>query len=195
MLAKRTFRIVLVDPANHIGLGIRQSARFSKEVAYDGNVVTVEIDNENLVAEDVPAVKGIRATPATVKLFMGHSTTLAVRATYDDGSSQFVTLDAVCESSDSEVAEVRDGIVYAKKKEGKTDISITYTDAFGTDHTATVAVEASVPANIYTWKAADWYRNRVSDRLGAADIKCHTKENTITITKTGAQNIALRYRE
>ena len=195
MLQNRTFRIVLVDPAKHLSLGIKQSGRFSKEVTYTGAEVSVQIDNENLVTEAAVGVKEIKATPTTAKLFLGQSRTMAVKATYEDGSSQFVTLDAVCESSDPEVAIVRDGIIYTKEKEGHTDINVTYTDALGNDHKATIAVEASIPSNIYTWKAADWYRNRVSDRLGASDIKCSTKENTITITKTGAQNIALRYDE
>ena len=195
MLASRTFRIVLVDPANRLGLGIQQSARFSKEVAYSGSEVSVQIDNDHLVSENVPAVQGIKATPATVQLYLGQSRTMAVKATFDDGTSQFVTLDAVCESSDPEVAYVRDGIVYSRTKEGHADINITYTDALGNDHHTTIAVEASVPTNLYTWKAADWYRNRVSDRLGSSDIRYNAKDNTITITKTGAQNIALRYME
>ena len=195
MLQNRTFRIVLVDPTHHIGLGIQQSVRFSKEISYDGSEVSVQIDNDNLVAEELAAVKSIQATPASVKLFLGQSKTLSVKATYDDGSTQYVTLDAVCESSDSTVAIVRDGIISAGMQEGKADITITYTDGMGTDHHATVSVDASIPTNLYAWKAYDWYRNRVSDRLGTSDITYSSKANTITITKTGAQNIALRYKE
>ena len=195
MLQSRTFRIVLVDPSNRLGLGIRQSVRFSKDVAYDGSQVAVQIDNDNLVAEAHAAVKSIQATPATVKLYLGQSKPLAVKATLDDGTTQFVTLDAVCESSDSLVAIVRDGIIQVGQQAGQADIRITYTDGMGNDHHATVAVEAAIPTNLYTWKAYDWYRNRVSDRLGASDITYSSKENTITITKQGAQNIALRYKE
>ena len=195
MLQNRTFRIVLVDAENGVGVGIKQSVRFSKEVAYSGSEVSVQIDNENLVTEDAPAVKEIKATPATVKLFLGQTSTFSVKATLTDGTSQFVTLDAECESSDPEVASVRDGLIYAGQKEGKADITVSYTDGFGTKQQATVAVTVSIPSNLYTWKAADWYRNRVSDRLGASDIRYSAKDNTITITKTGAQNIALRYQE
>lgn len=195
MLSNRTFRIVLVDAQNHLGLGIQQSVRFSKEVAYTGQEVSVQIDNEHLVEEDVSAVESIQATPAKVTLFLGQSQTMSVKALMSNSTSQFVTLDAVCESRDPEVAVVRDGIVYAGKKEGTTTIDITYTDGLGTKHSTTMSVEATVPTNLYTWKANDWYRNRVSDRLGASDISCSTKNNTITITKKGAQNIALRYQE
>ncbi len=195
MLSNRTFRIVLVDAQNHLGLGIQQSVRFSKEVAYTGQEVSVQIDNEHLVEEDVSAVESIQATPAKVTLFLGQSQTMSVKALMSNSTSQFVTLDAVCESRDPEVAVVRDGIVYVGKKEGTTTIDITYTDGLGTKHSTTMSVEATVPTNLYTWKANDWYRNRVSDRLGASDISCSTKNNTITITKKGAQNIALRYQE
>lgn len=195
MLENRKFRIVLVDATNRIGLGIQQSVRFSKEVNYDGNEVSVQIDNNNLVAEEHAAVQSIQVTPSTVKLFLGQSKTFAVKAKYEDNSTQYVTLDALCESTDSAVAIVRDGIVYAGQTVGQADINVTYTDGMGTDHHASISVDASIPANLYTWKAADWYKNRVSDRLGASDITYSTKDNTITITKTGAQNIALRYKE
>lgn len=195
MLTSRTFRIVLVDPANRLGLGLQQSVRFSKEVAYDGSEISVQIDNDHLVAEEVAAVQSIQVNPSTVKLYLGQSKTIAVKAMLEDGSSQFVTLDAICESSDSAVAIVRDGIVRACDQVGQADINISYTDGMGTEHTATIHVEASIPTNLYVWKATEWYRNRVSDRLSASDISCSSKENTITITKKGAQNIALRYRE
>ena len=195
MLQNRTFRIVLVDPANRLGLGIQQSVRFSKEVAYSGSELTVQIDNSNLVAEEVAAVQNIQVTPANVQLYIGQTRTFSVQATRSDGSKEFVTLDAVCESSDKDVAYVRDGLIYAGIKEGESIIDVTYTDGLGTDHHSTLTVQVSIPTNLYTWKAYDWYRNRVSDRLGANDIKYSTKDNTITITKTGAQNIALRYME
>lgn len=195
MLQNRDFRIVLVDASNNVGLGIKQSVRFSKEVTYEGNEVSIKIDNNNLITEDVAEVQSIQATPATVKLFLGQTRTFAVKATLADGTSQFVTLDAVCESSDPQVAYIRDGLIYAGQKEGKADISITYTDGFGTLHQTSMSIEASIPTNLYAWKAYDWYRNRVSDRLGSSDITYSSKENTITITKKGAQNIALRYME
>ena len=195
MLQNRTFRIVLVDATGNVGLGIKQSVRFSKEVTYDGAEVSVKIDNNDLIVEDVAAVQSIQASPSTIKLFLGQTHTFAVKATLADGTSQFVTLDATCESSDPQVAYVRDGLIYAGQKEGKTDISISYTDGFGTQHQTTMSVEVSIPTNLYTWKAYDWYRNRVSDRLGSSDITYSSKENTITITKKGAQNIALRYME
>ena len=195
MLQNRTFRIVLVDAENHMGLGIQQSARFSKEVTYDGSEVSVQIDNDNLVIKEQAAVESIQATPASVKLFLGQSKTFAVKAKYTDGTTQYVTLDAICESTDSAVAVVRDGIIYAGQTEGQADINVTYTDGMGTDHHATVSVEASIPSNLYTWKAYDWYKNRVSDRLGASDITYSSQANTITITKKGNQNIALRYKD
>ena len=195
MLTKRTFRIVLVDAANHVGLGIQQSARISKEITYDGSEVRTKIDNSQLSTVTSQLVNSIQATPTTVKLFLGQSATFAVKAKYNDGSTQFVTLDAVCETDDSEVATIRDGIIYSGKKEGTAVITVNYTDGVGTTHQTTIKVEASVPSDIYTWMASDWYRNRVSDRLGASDITCNNNDNTITITKHGAQNIALRYKE
>ena len=83
----------------------------------------------------------------------------------------------------------------AGNKVGQTNINVCYTDATGKEYSQQVSVDVSIPSNLYTWKAYDWYRNRVSDRLSATDIKYSNKDNTITITKTGAQNIALRYRE
>ena len=195
MLSSRTFRIVLVDADKHVGMGIQQSERFSKEVTYTGAEVKIKIDNEQLVAGDVTAVQSIQVTPTSVSLFLGQSSTFAVKAKLADGTSQFITLDAVCESSDPEVATVRDGIIYAGQKQGKAVITVTYTDGLGKVHETTVNVEASIPTNIYEWKAVDWYRNRVSDRLGSSDITYSAKNNTITITKKGAQNIALRYME
>ena len=174
MLQNRTFRIVLVDAAAHVGLGIRQSARFSREVAYDGSQVSVRIDNDNPLTKEQAAVESIQATPANIKLFLGQSKTFAVKAKYADGTTQYVTLDALCESTDPSVATVRDGIIRAGQTVGQASINITYTDAFGTEHHATAKVDASVPSNLYTWKAYDWYKNRVSDRLGASDITYST---------------------
>jgi alpha-D-xyloside xylohydrolase len=195
MQTDRTFRIVLVDPTNSLGLGIKQSVRFSKEVTYSGSEVSVQIDNEHLVAEDIPAVQSIQVSPSNLKLYLGQSQTISIKATLEDGTSQFVTLDAVCESSDNEIAYIRDGIIYSGMKEGRADINITYTDGLGKDHHAIVTVETSIPSNLYTWKAVEWYRNRVADRLGSSDITYSSKDNTITITKKGAQNIALKYSE
>ena len=196
MLRSRTFRIVLVDAAKNVGLGIRQSVRFSRDVEYDGTEVSVKIDNDNLVVSETGSpTTGIQATPSSVKLYLGQTRTLSVKATLADGTSQFVTLEAQCESSNPQVAYVRDGLIHAGTTEGQTDISVTYTDGFGTRHQTSVNVETAIPTNLYTWKAVDWYRNRVSDRLGSSDIKYSSRDNTITITKTGAQNIALRYRE
>ena len=196
MLANRTFRIVLVSAEERMGLGIRQSQRFSKEVDYDGKEVSVQIDNENPQAEEsLNTVTAIQATPANVKLFLGQSSTFTVKAKLADGTMQFVTLDAVCESSDPTVATARDGIIYAGTQQGHADISVTYTDGFGTEHHTVIGVNTTIPTNLYTWKAYDWYRNRVADRLAASDIQYSSKDNTVTITKTGAQNIALRYKE
>ena len=195
MMQQRTFRIVLVDAEKNLGLGPKASVRFSREVAYDGQELSVQIDNENLVSEEKAAVKSIRVTPTNLKLYLGQTRTLSVRATYENGTAQYVTLDAVCTSSDPQVAYARDGIIYAGQTPGHADIQVNYTDGFGTTHSSTVKVETSVPTNLYTWKALDWYRNRVSDRLSESDIRYSSKENSITITKKGAQNIALRYRE
>lgn len=195
MLQQRTFRIVLVDAEKRMGLGLKPSARFSREVAYDGHAVSVQINNDNLVSEEQAAVKDIRVTPVSAKLYLGQSQALKIKATLANGTSQFVTLDAVCSSSDPQVAYASDGILYAGQKVGHADIQVSYTDGLGTTHTANVSVETAIPTNLYTWKALDWYRNRVSDRLSESDIRYSSKENTITITKKGAQNIALRYRE
>ncbi|UKK55834.1 TIM-barrel domain-containing protein [Prevotella communis] len=193
MLKNRTFRIVLVDAEKHMGLGIQQSQRFSKEVKYTGSEVNVKIDNDHTTSEDVTTIRSIQATPSNVNLFLGQSQTFAVKAKLADGSSKFITLDAVYESSDTLVTTVRDGIIHAGQKEGHADINVTYTDGLGTTHQTTIGVDASVPTNLYNWKAYDWYKNRVADRLGASDIAYSSKDNTITITKTGAQNIALKY--
>jgi alpha-D-xyloside xylohydrolase len=193
MLKNRTFRIVLVDAEKHMGLGIQQSQRFSKEVKYTGSEVNVKIDNDHTTSEDVTTIQSIQATPSNVNLYLGQSQTFAVKAKLADGSSKFITLDAVYESSDTLVTTVRDGIIHAGLKEGHADINVTYTDGLGTTHQTTIGVDASVPTNLYNWKAYDWYKNRVADRLGASDIAYSSKDNTITITKTGAQNIALKY--
>ena len=195
MLKNRTFRIVLVDPSKHLGLGIRQSQQFSREISYTGSAVSVPIDNEHLVSGTGTAVQSIQVTPATTRLYLGQTQPLSVKALFSDGTTQFVTLDALCESSDPDIATVRDGIIHAGTKQGKTVVTVTYTDGLGNTHSASVNVETLIPANLYTWKAADWYRNRVADRVGASDIRMNSKDNTITITKKGAQNIALKYIE
>ena len=195
MLADRTFRIVLVDPSNRMGLGIQQSGRFSKDVAYSGAEVSVQIDNSDIVTDASAIVRELKATPANVKLYLGQTGTITVKAIMADGSTENVTLDATYESSDPQIAYVKDGIVYTGTTEGHADINVTYTDITETTHQTTIGVDATVPTNLYTWKAYDWYRNRVDDRLGASDIKYSSRDNTITITKRGAQNIALRYKE
>lgn len=193
MLAERTFNIVLVDPDKHLGLGIQQSARFSKQIKYDGKTISAKIANNDLTEESHIAVKSISATPSKSTLYLGQASNIIVKANYDNGTSEYVTLDADYESTNSSVAYVRDGIIHAGFEVGHADISISYTDAFGTKHTATIGVDASIPTNVYAWKAYDWYKNRVSDRLSSSNIKYSSADNTITITKTGSQNIALRY--
>lgn len=195
MLADRTFRIVLVDPSNHMGLGIQQSGRFSKDVPYSGSEVSVHIDNSDIVTDASAIVRELKATPANVKLYLGQTGTITVKAIMADGSTENVTLDATYESSDPQIAYAKDGIIYTGTTQGHADITVTYTDVTETAHQTTVGVDATVPTNIYTWKAYDWYRNRVDDRLGASDITYSSTANTITITKKGAQNIALRYKE
>lgn len=195
MLQNRTFRIVLVDPEKHMGIGIKQSVRFSKDVDYDGKEISVKIDNENLIAEQTSAVQSIQVTPANMKLYLGQSKTFTVKAKYENATTEFITLDAICESADNEVATVKDGIIYAGQKAGQTEIIVAYIDGMGTEHQAKINVTTSVPTNIYSWKAYDWYKNRVADRLSASDITYSNNDNTITITKKGAQNIALRYME
>lgn len=195
MLTSRTFRIVLVDAEKNMGLGIRQSGRFSKEITYSGSRISIKIDNENITTENHVAVESIQASPSSVSLYCGQAKNLSVKALLNDGTSQFVTLETISHSSDSLVAYVRDGILRAGNKSGHADIDITYTDAFGSTKSTNVGVDVSVPTNLYTWKANDWYRNRVADRVGTSDIRMSSKDNTITITKAGAQNIALRYLE
>lgn len=195
MLADRTFRFVLVDPSNHMGLGIQQSGRFSKDVPYSGSEVSVHIDNSDIVTDASAIVRELKATPANVKLYLGQTGTITVKAIMADGSTENVTLDATYESSDPQIAYAKDGIIYTGTTQGHADITVTCTDVTETAHQTTVGVDATVPTNIYTWKAYDWYRNRVDDRLGASDITYSSTANTITITKKGAQNIALRYKE
>jgi len=195
MLQERNFHIVLVDKEKLMGLGINQSTRYSCDVKYSGSSVKVNVDNENISALDKKVVTGITATPTSKTLYCGCAYNLTVKADYEDGSSEFVTLDVVSKSSDTQVATVRDGIIKAGLQTGHADIELSYTDGLGKTHTATIGVDVTIPSNLYTWKAYDWYHNRVSDRLSSSDIKYSSKDNTITITKTGAQNIALRYDE
>ncbi len=195
MLQERTFRLVLVDKDMKMGLGIRQSVRFSKDVTYNGKRIEVKLDNQNPTVDEAAVATGIVVTPTKLSLYCGQSQTLSVKATFKTGKSEFVSLETTGESEDSEIATFRNGIVEAGSKEGKTNINVCYTDATGKEFSQQVSVNVSIPTNLYTWKAYDWYRNRVSDRLGESDIKYNTKDNTITITKTGAQNIALRFKE
>ncbi len=192
MLKKRTFRIVLVDKDKKLGLGIRQSARFSKVVEYSGKSISVSIDNDKLTEDSGFAVNGFSTDINKVTLYSGQTTSLKVTATFADGTTQYVTLDSEFESSNPSVATAADGIIRAGDN-GQADIKVLYTDASGKVWTSTVNVTVRIPDNMYSWKASYWYKNRVSDRLGASDIRCNTTSNTITITKTGAQNIALRY--
>ena len=193
MLKDRTFRIVLVDKDKNLGLGLRQSARFSKVVEYSGKKISVKVDNENLEAEQGVAVKSLNINPTSVSLYAGQASNLKVEAVFADGTRQYVTLDSEFESSDPNVAYVVDGVIRTRSENGKADIKVKYTDVTGKVWTRTLKVTVSVPTNLYSWKAYDWFRNRVADRLGASDIKYDNVANTITITKTGAQNIALRY--
>ena len=100
----------------------------------------------------------------------------------------------VYESSDTLVTTVRDGIIHAGLKEGHADINVTYTDGLGTIHQTTIGVDASVPTNLYNWKAYDWYKNRVADRLGASDIAYSSKDNTIN-TWSRAQNTSWQWQQ
>ncbi len=195
MLKKRHFRIVLVDKEKNLGLGINPSARFSKVVEYNGESITISIDNSNLIEAETVAVKAIKANLTQVSLYPGQAQNLKVTAELTDGSTQFVTLDVESQSTDAAVAYVKDGIVKAGTETGHADLTLSYTDGLGHVLTTQIGVDVTIPDNLYEWKAYDWYRNRVSDRLGSSDVKYSAKDNTITIKKQGAQNIALRYRE
>ncbi len=195
MLQSRTFRLVLVDKDKNMGLGIRQSVRFSQEVTYTGQRIEIKLNNENPIVAQSAIATGIEVTPTQLSLYCGQSATLSVKASFKDGNSEFVTLETTGESEDNTIATFEGGIVQAGEKVGKTQISVCYTDVTGQEFHKTVGVDVSIPANLYTWKAYDWYKNCVADRLGSADIKYSSKDNTITITKVGPQNIALRYSE
>lgn len=94
MLKDRTFRIVLVDKDKNLGLGLRQSARFSKVVEYSGKKISVKVDNENLEAEQGVAVKSLNINPTSVSLYAGQASNLKVEAVFADGTRQYVTLDS-----------------------------------------------------------------------------------------------------
>lgn len=192
MLANRTFRLVLVDKDKQMGLGIRQAVRFSKEVRYSGKRIEVKLDNVNPIIDESAAVTDIEVAPAQTNLLCGQSVALSVKALHKDGTAESVSLETVGASDDEDIATLNEGIITAGNKVGETTIKVSYTDDAGTVFSKTVSVKVSIPSNIYTWKAADWYRNRVSDRVSENEIKCNAKDNTITITKKGAQNIALR---
>lgn len=191
MLNNRTFRIVLVDDEVGMGLGIRQSGCFSKEIKYDGKKVSVKIDNKNIDEEEHVEVKYIDVEPSTIKLNCGQAKNLNVKAIYKDGTSKYVTLDTEFYCDKPEIAYVRDGILKTANA-GKYRIIAIYEDGFGNKFSSPIDVEVTIPTNLYSWNANDWVRNRVADRLDASDIKVDRKKNTITITKSGAQNIALR---
>lgn len=192
MLKKRTFRIVLVDKDKNLGIGLRQSARFSKVIEYSGKSISAIIDNDNLTEDTGFAVKSFSVNINKVTLYSGQTVDLKVTATFADGSTQYVTLDSEFESSNPSVATAADGIIRAADN-GQADIKVLYTDVSGKVWNSTVNVTVKIPDNMYNWKAYDWYKDRVSDRLGTVDIRYNATANTITITKTGAQNIALRY--
>lgn len=193
MLKERTFRIVLVDKDKSLGLGINPSARFSKIVKYNGESISMVIDNDNLQDTDTPVLKSITTNTNSISFYPGQTKNLKVTAAFADGTSRFVTLDIESESTNEEVAFIKDGIVKAGNGIGHADLTVRYKDAHGNEKSTQIGVDVTYPSNIYAWKAYDWYRNRVADRLSASDIKCNTTDNTITITKKGAQNIALRY--
>jgi len=195
MNEKRTFRLVLVDAAQHMGLGPVQSARFSKVVEYDGNEMHVVLDNHDLSDADQPKLTALKCSVTRLTIFPGQSSDMRFTATYEDGTTHYATLDVTGESTAPEVAYLRDGVIYAGSIEGTADITARYTDNAGNTAECVIKVTVKIPSNVYKWKAADWVKNRVSDRLAASDVKCNTTANTITITKTGAQNIALRYKE
>ncbi|MBQ0020137.1 MAG: DUF5110 domain-containing protein [Bacteroidales bacterium] len=195
MLQNRTFRLVLVDKDSKMGLGIRQSVRFSKEITYTGKRLEVKLDNNNPTVDDAAVATGIEVNPTRLSLYCGQSETLNIKAMFKNGNSEFVSLETEGESEDPKIATFKNGIVEAGFKVGQTNVNVHYTDVVGNVFSQKVEVDVSIPANLYSWKAYDWYRNRVADRLNATDIKYSSKDNTITITKLGAQNIALRYKE
>lgn len=195
MLAQRTFRLVLVNKAQQMGLGIRQAARYSQEVTYTGQRLEIKLDNSHPVIDQAAVVTGIETDPTQVNLYCGQIGSVSVKATFQDGSHDYVTLETQGESEDPEIATFQGGVIQAGSKVGQTRILVTYTDVTGQLFQQTVGVDVSVPTNLYTWNAQDWFRNRVSDRLSESDIQCDPQANTITITKMGPQNIALRYLE
>lgn len=192
MLQSRKFRIVLVDAAKNMGLGIRQSGRFSKEINYSGSRLSVKIDNENVSTEQHVALESILTSTSAVSLHCGQAQNLAVKAMFKDGTSQFVTLESAFSTSNAQVAYVRDGIIHAGSTAGHADITVSFSDMYGSTSSTVIGVDVTVPANLYVWNATDWAKDRVADRVNASDIAVDSKNNSITITKTGAQNIALR---
>lgn len=195
MKEKRVFRLVLVDGERRMGVGPAQSDRFSKVVEYDGSEMKVVLDNNSVEDGSHSKLTGLKCNVKTLNIYPGQSSALRLTASFEDGTSRCVTLDATGESTLPEVVTMRDGIIYAGAEEGVADVTIRYVDNVGDSAECTVKVTVKLPSNIYKWKAYDWVKNRVSDRLSASDVKYSTAANTITITKTGAQNIALRYKE
>lgn len=192
MLQSRKFRIVLVDAAKNMGIGILQSGRYSKEINYSGNRLSVKIDNNNVATEQHVALESIQTSTSAVSLHCGQAHNLSVKAMFKDGTSQFVTLESACSTSNAQVAYVKDGIIHTGGTPGHADITVNFSDVYGSTSSATIGVDVTVPENLYTWNANDWAKDRVADRVNAYDIAVDSKNNSITITKTGAQNIALR---
>ena len=192
MLQSRKFRIVLVDAAKNMGLGIRQSGRFSNEINYSGSHLSVKIDNDNVATEQHVALESIQTSASAVSLHCGQAQNISVKAMFKDGTSQFVTLESAFSTSNAQVAYVRDGVLHAGSTPGHADITVSFSDVYGSTSSATIGVDVTVPENLYAWNASKWAKNRVADRVNASDITVDSKNNAITITKTGAQNIALR---
>ena len=192
MLEKRTFRIVLVDKDKQLGLGLQQSGRFSKIIEYSGTAVTVAIDNENITKDSSLAVKSFALESNQVSLFAGQITTLKAKATYSNGTWEYVTLDCQLESSNPAAVTVSDGVIRAIDN-GTALVTVSYIDANGKTWKAKARITVKEPDNIYAWNAYEWYQNRVADRVNQSDITYSSDANTITITKKGNQNIALRY--
>ena len=192
MKEKRRFRIVLVDADENMGIGNRQSVRFSKIVEYDGNSLTVGIDNKNTVLSGYKPISSITLGASSISLFPGQNGSANVTAKYTDGTKEDVNNYVTYRILEGEgVVSIDGGLIHADA-EGTAKVEVVYTDQANQTYTAVLTVKVAVPSNLYSFKANQW--TRVTDRITSdSNIKYDRTKNTITVTQPGSLNTALRY--
>lgn len=190
MKPHRKFRIVLVDADNNLGLGSRQSVRFSRIIDYTGEPVSVKLDNNDIVLNGYTPLTSLTLGNQSANLYPGQEVAVNATAHYADGTSENVNLYVTYSSSNPQVITTT-GSGLKAVGEGTAVVTVNYTDQAGTVKTEEIRVNVTIPEKLYTFKASEW--KRVEDRVTASNISYDTKENTITVKQAGTMNTALRY--